>query len=346
MNRNGVIYDVGSVSMGINWRPDYSPQLARRELQVIAHDLHCNAVKIRGRDIERVLVTGRAAVELGMEAWLSPELFGRGPAETLRYIEQAAEAAEQLRRRWPDKVVLSIGTELTLFMRGMVPGRTYGQRVRHVKAGPREARVNTPVGAFVADAARAARRHFDGPVTYAAFPFERVDWRALDIVGVNHYLHRLNADRYIETLQPARDFGKPLVISELGFRTSADSDDAALGESNNVRPIGMLLHGLPGIAQHVQPRVKTVHERNEAAQAARLIGHLQMLDGAEIDGAFIYTFTFPLLVHSLDPRRDLDADSFSLVKSLGRGAHGTTFPDMTWEPKRAFHALADHNIGL
>jgi hypothetical protein len=46
-----------------------------RELAVIAGDLHCTAVKIRGRDIGRVMHAGKAAAELGLEAWLCP-----GPA--------------------------------------------------------------------------------------------------------------------------------------------------------------------------------------------------------------------------------------------------------------------------
>jgi hypothetical protein len=31
--------------------------------------------------------------------------------------------------------------------------------------------------------------------------------------------------------------------------------------------------------------------------------------------------------------------ALSLVRTLDRG-HGTTYPDMTWEPKESFHAVA------
>lgn len=34
--------------------------------------------------------------------------------------------------------------------------------------------------------------------------------------------------------------------------------------------------------------------------------------------------------------------SYSLLKTLAGGRHGTTYPDMTWEPKAAFHAVADY----
>jgi hypothetical protein len=32
----------------------------------------------------------------------------------------------------------------------------------------------------------------------------------------------------------------------------------------------------------------------------------------------------------------------SLVKALPEGRQGTTYPDMTWEPKQAFAAVANH----
>jgi hypothetical protein len=32
--------------------------------------------------------------------------------------------------------------------------------------------------------------------------------------------------------------------------------------------------------------------------------------------------------------------ALSLVKTYANG-HGTTYPDLAWEPKRAFHAVAD-----
>jgi hypothetical protein len=46
-----------------------------------------------------------------------------------------------------------------------------------------------------------------------------------------------------------------------------------------------------------------------------------------------------------DPRYDLDMDSMSLVKSLPDGRHGIVYPDMPWEPKEAFAAVAHHFAG-
>jgi hypothetical protein len=88
--------------------------------------------------------------------------------------------------------------------------------------------------------------------------------------------------------------------------------------------------------------VKTIHERNEAEQARSLLRQLEMIDQAGVDGAFVHTFVFPLMPYDDNPRHDLDTDSFALVKALSRGRHGTAYPDMTWEPKQSFTAVADY----
>ncbi len=42
-------------SLATNWRPDYTPALMRRELDIIRSDLHANAVRLGGRDPRRLL---------------------------------------------------------------------------------------------------------------------------------------------------------------------------------------------------------------------------------------------------------------------------------------------------
>ena len=114
MKRRGVCYDVGRVMWGQNWRPDLSSDELNRELEIIKEDLHCNAVRICGQDIDRLATAAEQALDLGFEVWLSPELWDRSPEETLDYIAGAAERAEELRRRRQRELVLSVGSELTL----------------------------------------------------------------------------------------------------------------------------------------------------------------------------------------------------------------------------------------
>lgn len=336
-----MLYDVGRVLAG-NWRPDYHPGLVRRELAIIAGDLHCTAVKICGRDIDRLVLAGAAAAELGLEAWLCPELWDKSPEATLAYIRAAAGAAEQLRRRWPDQVVLSVGTELSLFMRGILPGRTFARRVRHLREQPSTARQETPLRDYLTLAAITVRQAFDGPVTYAALPFERVDWDQFDIVGVDHYWHQRIADRYLQTLQRWLDLGKLVVISEFGFRTRTGADQTGAAGPENFNGLSMLAHSIPVVGRRIQPRVKTIHERDESVQASSLLRQLEIIDQAGVDGAFVHTFVFPLMPYDDNPRHDLDTDSFALVKTLSRGRHGAAYPDMTWEPKQSFTAVAGY----
>jgi hypothetical protein len=74
MRQRGVVYDVGR-SMGplsMNWRPDYSPALMRRELDIIRADLHANAVRLGARDPRRLLTAADYAASIGLNVWLAP----------------------------------------------------------------------------------------------------------------------------------------------------------------------------------------------------------------------------------------------------------------------------------
>ena len=63
MNRRGVCYDVGRVMWEQDWRPELSPEETRRELHIIRDDLHCNAVRICGQDLDRLMITGGRNLE-------------------------------------------------------------------------------------------------------------------------------------------------------------------------------------------------------------------------------------------------------------------------------------------
>ena len=130
MNRRGVCYDVGHV-MGINWRPVFDMAVVHRELEIIHGDLHCNAVRIGGRDLKRVVRASEDALAQGLEVWFSPVLWDKSPGQTFAYIVAAAEAAEKLRLRRPDRLVFVVGSELTLFMQGIVPGKSLVARMRN-----------------------------------------------------------------------------------------------------------------------------------------------------------------------------------------------------------------------
>jgi hypothetical protein len=77
-------------------------------------------------------------------------------------------------------------------------------------------------------------------------------------------------------------------------------------------------------------------------QATYLRELLEVFESEGVDSAFVFLFALDNLPHRPDgdPRHDLDLASPAIVKTL-EGRHGDTYPDMAWEPKAAFTAVAE-----
>jgi hypothetical protein len=340
MNRRGVSYDVGRV-LGINWRPSFDPRIVRGELTVIRDGLHCNAVRICGRDLERLSVAGSIALGLGLEVWLSPELWNKSREATLAYLGHAAQVAEVLRGVAPDRVVLSVASEATLFTRGIIPGRTLMRRLAYLFREFETGKHVGPLRGFLADAVKSARSAYHGPLTYASLIFEDVDWSLFDLVGVDHYRDARVKARYAEMLEPLLAHGKPVVVTEFGMRTYRGADTSGALGFGVTDTASLVLHQLPLVGRLIRPHLKKgVYVRDEEHQASEIAETLSILGAAGVDGAFVCTFVEPLSAFSDEPHYDLDMSSLSLVKTLARGT-STTYPGMPWEPKKAFQAVAD-----
>lgn len=342
MKRKGVCYDVGSIT-DVNWRPDYNPRIVHRELEIIKSDLHCNSVRITGQNIDRLSSSAKDALQQGLEVWFSPQLWNKSPERTLDYIIKAAAAAEKLRAEYPERLVFSVGSESTLFMQGIIEGKTLMKRMQNMMSGNgvKSGEHNRPLNDYLIKANSAVRQVFHGPVTYASLIFEKVDWSIFDIVGVDHYWSVLIKDRYLDMLKPYFAFGKPVVITEFGFATTKPEPTRGALAVGNIDGPSWLLHKLPVLGRFVKSRLSKIDERDEGMQAKRLIDQLKLLDSAGVDGAFVSTFIFPIKPYDDDPKFDIDRESASLVKTLTGGRHGTTYPEMTWEPKQSFGAVAD-----
>jgi hypothetical protein len=344
MQIKGVNYDVGTV-MGVDWRPDYDPKVVQRELEIIKTDLHCNAVGISGKDIARVLLTAEAAISHGLDAWLNPSDWSdKPPAHTLAYITQAAKAAQPLHERFPGKVVLSIGSEFTLFMQGIIPGKTLRQRARTLRKTDtiKTGQHNQPLNDFLSKAVAEVRKVFGGSVMYRSLVWEHVDWSNFDIVGVDHYWAEQIEDQYVDMVKPLFTYGKPVINTGFGFGTTTAPVTGMLATLGDLPFFRILLHQQPVIGRFIRPKLKVVNERDEALQATRLMNNLKLLDEANFSGAFMDTFILPTYPYSDIPKYDLDRASENLVKYFENGRHGTTYPDMTWEPKEAFRAVAEY----
>jgi hypothetical protein len=84
-----------------------------------------------------------------------------------------------------------------------------------------------------------------------------------------------------------------------------------------------------GNDQHKNPTTKMAFTRYSAA----LFVNWPRRPGSENAGGF------EAPRHDSDPHRDLDLASYGAVAVLDH-ERGTTYPDMTWEPKQVFDALA------
>lgn len=346
MQHKGIHYDTGTVFRGPGYAISTRPRaldmtLVRRELEIIRHDLHANAVRVVGSDVKRLTAVSETALDLGLEVWFSPAFFEYPPDETTSRLVAAAQAAAPLVAAHPDRVVLVAGSELTLFTPDILPGRSVTERLQRLKGDPSllEAGKLTEYLATLVPPLRAA---FGGPLTYASLAFEQVDWTLFDFVGIDHYRDDRVKNRYVEMLKPFLATGKPVIITEFGMRTyhGAESSGAlGFGVTDTTR---LWLHTRPVIGRFFRPRLKGVFERDESMQARELDETLDVLEASGVAGALLATFTTPAAYTDPNPRYDLDMDSMSLVKSLPGGRHGTTYPDMTWEPKESFAVVADH----
>jgi hypothetical protein len=87
------------------------------------------------------------------------------------------------------------------------------------------------------------------------------------------------------------------------------------------------------------PRLNGDYHRDEGEQVTYLRDLLEIFEQEGVDSAFWFTFASYELPHRPEPRYDLDMAGYGVVSIL-EGERGTTYPDMGWDPKQSFHALA------
>jgi hypothetical protein len=337
MRGKGIAYDTGFVVDGTSSVASFDPEQIERELAIIRDDLHCNAVQIIGGEPERLDLAARTAAALGLEVWFSPYPIDLSPDAILTLLVDCAARAEQLRLEGAE-VVFVTGVELSIMGRGFIDGETIEDRVGRLFGDPdarlaRIAEVRTRLDSFLRDAVAAVRERFGGKVTYAAIQFEGVDWDLFDIVTFELIRSAEVADQFREGVRTVVAQPKPLAITGFGTATWKGASDVA------PRSMEILEHdhgsGSP-------PRLKGEYERDEAGQATYLRELLEIFETEGVDSAFVYLFALTNLPHRTDgdPRDDLDLASLGIVKTL-EGGNGVTYPDLPWEPKLAFAAVAE-----
>ncbi len=337
MRHRGVHYDTG-----VRFHPDrlsrdrFDLDVVEYEMRAIASELHANAVRIIGEDIDRLVTAARFALNAGLAVYFNPWLINRGAAELLPFLTAAARAAETLRAEGRGEVCLVVGCEMSLFADGLIPGSNVYERVDWlvslrggVPPSPPLEEVQAGLHALLQQCVQAVRAVFEGPVTYAAGAWEAVDWTPFDRVAVDYYRAEQPREEYAAGLRALAAHGKPVVVAEFGCCTYEGAD----------RRGGMGWMDLDEWAEG-QPRwlIEEPPARSEQTQANYLAEQLEIFDKEAIDGAFVFTLVAPYLQHTDDPATDFDRSSFALVKSPSASSPAANAVP-PWQPKAAYIEL-------
>ncbi|MFI6497221.1 hypothetical protein [Nonomuraea typhae] len=302
--KKGINYDTGFLPEPGTTRRVFERETVRREMRVIAGDLHCQAVRVSGGNPERLSAAAEEAAAAGLEVYFAPFPVDLTTGEMLDLYAECARRAQAVDGR----VILVTGCETSAFGRGFMPGDTYTERLEAMadssvawweNLGPIIERLN----AFLAEAAATARKHFDGPITYASAPWEPIDWTPFDLVGVDAYRAGYNEQTFPEEIRAHRAHGKPVIVTEFG--TCAYQGAAQLG----------------GMAW--QPPAGAVPDEQE--QVRYLDDLLDVFEQEGVDTALWFTFA------SYTRPGAGDLGSYGVVRMLD---------ETSWEPKAAFHAMA------
>ena len=338
MRGKGINYDTGFINKGVSSREPFDIAVVTRELQIIRNDLHCNAVRVTGGDPQRLEIAGGIAAEAGLEVWFSPFTCDLTDAEMLDLLADCAERAERLRRQGAE-VVLVVGAEISLLNKGFLPGDTIAERMELLadrqRLGALIAEVPARVNSFLGQAAAVVRERFGGRITYAAMPFEGVDWTPFDIISYDNYRSAEVADRFAAGIRSLVARGKPVAITEFGCATYKGAADQGARSVEIVEWDKDAVRALQLNGDYI---------RDEQEQATYVRELLEIFTEEGVDSAFVFTFVLYQLPQRPGPREDLDMASYGIVK-VYEHRFGSTYPDMRWEPKAAFVALADYYRG-
>ena len=83
----------------------------------------------------------------------------------------------------------------------------------------KDGKVSEKLNAFLSKTNKVVREIFHGQVTYFSVPWERIDWKDLDFVGVDLYRNTGIEEIYEKWLRSSFAHGKPVVIGEFGCCT-------------------------------------------------------------------------------------------------------------------------------
>jgi hypothetical protein len=284
---------------------------------------------VSGAVPDRLETAARAAADAGLEVWFAPFPCELPRAELLELLADCARRAEAIRATGAE-VVFVAGCETSLFCPGYFDGADSYARIETLTTGGMElwSRLGEIMGAlsgYLAEAAAVVREHFHGKVTYAAGPWEFIDWTPFDFVAVDAYRQEGNRAKFGEEIREHFKHGKPVVATEFGCTTYVGAGDRG--------GMGWAIVDFDADP----PVVDGDYTRSEDEQVAYFTELFDEFEDAGFDTAFWFTFaTYQARHDPEDPRHDLDLAAYGTVRMTGPDT-----PELNWEPKKVFHAIAE-----
>lgn len=321
----GVNYDVG---VPLNSGNNLTASKMIEEIGIIKNELHCNAVRIYGRELSKLVECSKIALNEGLIVWFSPRRINAALEETIEYIKESSSAAEELRQISPN-IVYVIGNEFSLDLKGFVDGETIYERISNlskpfsvIKNGF-DLGLNKLLNSFLTKAVSAARQYFKGEITYASGQWEKVNWGLFDIVSINYYRNRFNSWKYRRTIRKWVQKRKKFAVTEFGSCSYKGAEKkGAWGYS---------------IIDYTEqrPKLKKNYKRDESVQSNYLIDLLNIYSSEKVYAVFVYTFISRKAAYNINKKYDLDMANFGLIKVLPSDLNDLKTPYM-WERKKAF----------
>ncbi|MFK4071974.1 hypothetical protein [Streptomyces sp. NPDC029674] len=307
MRARGINYDTGFLPGEELSRKSFTPTTVRHDMAVIAQDLHCDAVRISGRDPQRLSIAARHAAAAGLEVWFAPFPVDLPHHQLLPFFTDCAARAETIRAAGGEVVFVG-GCEISAFCGGFLPGATYGERLTAMAGADRHwwstlQPAQERLSASLHQIAATVRTRFGGKVTYASGPWEFIDWDPFDLVGIDAYRARHNADTFRDELRGHLAHGKPLAVTEYG--TCAYRGAAQRG--------GMAWQ----VPQDALP--------DQDEQSRYFTDLLDIFEEEGVDTALWFTFA------AYSRPREHDLGSYGVVRILD---------EKHWETKKIFHTMA------
>lgn len=330
----GINYDTGTAfKKGQLSRPDFDEAVIKKEIEIIRNELHCDAIKIAGDDLQRLVIAAEFALEIGSQVWFAPSNLEATKEEALVHFTECAKAAEKLRLKY-GHVIFIAGFELSLFMKGFIRGETLYDRLHNffnmrnmiLNALGFKKKMHRELNLFLSEMVKNVKQHFKGQISYSAGTWEHIDWDVFDIVGVDHYRARFNKSSYQKELQKYYRFNKPVAVMEFGCCAYKGADDAG--------PMGW------AISEEVDGKkaIKAGIIRDESVQAKYITDLLGIFKQEKVVAAFVFTFVNPAAKYNADPRFDFDLSSYGIVKPVDEDG----YRGLPWVPKEAFYKLGEY----